>query len=63
MLVRVEELLMRLQALPNHEKLHQALLAACEEAALLPAHERERASRAAEPAQFSATDAEDDELM
>ncbi|MFN0011288.1 MAG: hypothetical protein ACKVS8_06545 [Phycisphaerales bacterium] len=35
-LTRIEALLMRLGALPDHEKLHQALAAACAEAATLP---------------------------
>jgi hypothetical protein len=44
---RVEDLLLRLQALPDHEKLHQALMAACEEAAKLP--EKERRARPSGP--------------
>ena len=39
-LARVEALLLRLAALPDHEKLHQALAAACAEAAALPAEAR-----------------------
>ncbi len=37
---RVEDVLMRLAAHPDHEKLHQALEAACREAARLPERER-----------------------
>ena len=39
-LARIEALLLRLAALPDHEKLHQALGAACAEAAALPAEAR-----------------------
>jgi hypothetical protein len=44
---RVEELVMRLQAFPEHEKLHQALMTTCEEAAKLP--EKERRARQVSP--------------
>jgi hypothetical protein len=37
---RVEDLLMRVAAHPDHEKLHQALAAACRDAARLPGRER-----------------------
>ncbi|MBL0870952.1 MAG: hypothetical protein IBJ18_10295 [Phycisphaerales bacterium] len=44
---RVEELYMRLQGIPDHEKLHQALRATCEEAARLgPAALKRRAELA-----------------
>ncbi len=41
---RVEDLLMRVAACPDHEKLHQALAAACEAAARIPEKERRRAA-------------------
>jgi len=58
---RVEDLLVRLAAHPDHEKLHQALEAACRDAARLPERERRLPPADADPDAI-APDHDDDEF-
>lgn len=60
---RVEELLLCVQALPEHEKLHQALIEACKEAIreeVSPARRRDRLALAEELDEDDVTDLDDE---
>ena len=58
---RVDALLLRLEAHPDHEKLHQALAAACHEAAHQLDHKARQSSAAARPARAPKPDSVDGE--
>ncbi|MGD9690462.1 MAG: hypothetical protein AB7K52_12050 [Phycisphaerales bacterium] len=61
-LSRIDDILARLQTHPNHEKLHQALIAACETAARLPERERRVDPRVEAGGAIDPLDSADDEM-